>query len=169
MLTDTADGRRRKVYALIFTAVYSRHMFVWLSYSQTLAAVIAGCQAAWGVLRRGVRGADPRQHEAGDRRRRCGQPATDRRLAGLRRLRRFATDPARVRSPKDKPALSGPFSMCVATSGTETFTDLDTARTQRRRGAPRSPGSGSTAPRAPARPSVHRRGATHLGGRPGAL
>ena len=46
MLT-TADGRRRKVYALIFTAVYSRHMFVWLSYSQTPAAVIAGCQAAW--------------------------------------------------------------------------------------------------------------------------
>ena len=34
-------------YALIFTAVYSRHMFVWLSYSQTLVAVIAGCQAAW--------------------------------------------------------------------------------------------------------------------------
>ena len=47
MLTDAGDGRRRKVHALIFTAVYSRHMFVWLSYSQTLAAVIAGCQAAW--------------------------------------------------------------------------------------------------------------------------
>jgi transposase len=47
MLTDADDGRRRKVYALIFTAVYSRHMFVWLSYSQTLAAVLAGCQAAW--------------------------------------------------------------------------------------------------------------------------
>ena len=47
MLTDAADGRRRKVHALIFTAVYSRHMFVWLSYSQTLAAVIAGCEAAW--------------------------------------------------------------------------------------------------------------------------
>jgi len=47
MLTDPADGRRRKVHALIFTAVYSRHMFVWLSYSQTLAAVIAGCEAAW--------------------------------------------------------------------------------------------------------------------------
>jgi len=42
MLTDAGDGRRRKVYALIFTAVNSRHMFVWLSYSQTLAAVIAG-------------------------------------------------------------------------------------------------------------------------------
>jgi len=47
MLTDADDGRRRKVYALIFTAVYSRHMFVWLSYSQALAAMIAGCQAAW--------------------------------------------------------------------------------------------------------------------------
>ncbi|BBX52684.1 hypothetical protein GCM10009645_30840 [Mycolicibacterium poriferae] len=42
MLTDAADGRRRKVYALIFTAVYSRHMFVWLSYSQTLTGVSDG-------------------------------------------------------------------------------------------------------------------------------
>ncbi|MGB7979438.1 MAG: hypothetical protein WCF36_01450, partial [Candidatus Nanopelagicales bacterium] len=41
------DTGRRKVHALIFTAVVSRHMFVWLSYSQTLAAVIAGCEAAW--------------------------------------------------------------------------------------------------------------------------
>jgi transposase len=32
---------------LIFTACYSRHMFVWLTYSQTLSAVIAGCEAAW--------------------------------------------------------------------------------------------------------------------------
>ncbi|MFT7025085.1 MAG: transposase [Rhodococcus sp. (in: high G+C Gram-positive bacteria)] len=47
MLTDPDDGRARKVHALIFTAVYSRHMFVWLTYSQTLVAVIAGCEAAW--------------------------------------------------------------------------------------------------------------------------
>jgi hypothetical protein len=33
---------------LIFTAVYSRHLFVWLSFTQTLAAVIDGCEAAWG-------------------------------------------------------------------------------------------------------------------------
>jgi hypothetical protein len=32
---------------LIFTAVFSRHMFVWLSFAQTLADVIAGCEAAW--------------------------------------------------------------------------------------------------------------------------
>ena len=44
------DGRRRKVHALIFTAVYSRHLFVWLTYSQTLVAVIAGCEAAWAFF-----------------------------------------------------------------------------------------------------------------------
>ncbi len=32
---------------MIFTAVVSRHMFVWLTYSQALSAVIAGCEAAW--------------------------------------------------------------------------------------------------------------------------
>ena len=46
-ITDMDSGRRRKVHALIFTAVLSRHMFVHLSYSQTLTEVIAGCEAAW--------------------------------------------------------------------------------------------------------------------------
>jgi len=47
MLADPVSGRPRKVHALIFTACYSRHMFVWLSFTQTLAAFIAGCEAAW--------------------------------------------------------------------------------------------------------------------------
>ena len=47
MLTDSVSGRRRVVHALIFTAVYSRHMFVWLTFSQTLEALIDGCEAAW--------------------------------------------------------------------------------------------------------------------------
>ncbi|WP_432832912.1 IS21 family transposase [Dactylosporangium sp. CA-092794] len=50
LLYDPACGRRRTVHALIFTAVYSRHMFVWLSYSQTLEAVIAGCEQAWAFF-----------------------------------------------------------------------------------------------------------------------
>jgi hypothetical protein len=37
------------VHALIFTAVCSRHMFVWLTFSQTLAALIAGCDQAWDL------------------------------------------------------------------------------------------------------------------------
>lgn len=47
LVYDPGSGRRRITHALIFTAVYSRHMFVWLTFSQTLAAVIAGCEAAW--------------------------------------------------------------------------------------------------------------------------
>ena len=47
LLADPVTGRRRKVHALIFSACYSRHMFVWLSFTQTLAAFIAGCEAAW--------------------------------------------------------------------------------------------------------------------------
>lgn len=49
-LLDPDTGRRRKVHALIFTAVVSRHMFVWSSYSRTLVAAIAGCEAAWGFF-----------------------------------------------------------------------------------------------------------------------
>src|SRR5215469_10911314 len=36
LLADPVTGRQRKVHALIFTACYSRHMFVWLSFTQTL-------------------------------------------------------------------------------------------------------------------------------------
>jgi hypothetical protein len=32
LLFDAETGRRRRVHALIFTAVVSRHMFVWLTY-----------------------------------------------------------------------------------------------------------------------------------------
>ena len=33
--------------SMIFTAALSRHLFVWLTYSQTQSAVIAGCEPAW--------------------------------------------------------------------------------------------------------------------------
>ncbi len=50
LVNDPESGRRRVVHALIFTAVYSRHMFVWLTFRQTLDAVIAGCEAAWAFF-----------------------------------------------------------------------------------------------------------------------
>ena len=105
LVYDPVTGRRRVTHALIFTAVYSRHMFVWLTFSQTLEAIIAGCEAAWaffgGVfkilipdnMKAIVAKADPvnPQFTVGwlDYAQHCG----------------FATDPARVRSPKDKPRV----------------------------------------------------------------
>jgi hypothetical protein len=35
VMIDPDTGRRRALHALIFTAVFSRHMFVWLSFTQT--------------------------------------------------------------------------------------------------------------------------------------
>jgi hypothetical protein len=42
------DGERRRVcWALIFTACFSRHMFVWPTFTQATDDVIAGFEAAW--------------------------------------------------------------------------------------------------------------------------
>ena len=46
-IVEPESGRRRAVHALIFTAVYSRHMFVWLTYRQTFEAIVQGCERAW--------------------------------------------------------------------------------------------------------------------------
>lgn len=105
LLLEAETGRRRRVHALIFTAVVSRHMFVWLTYSQTLASVIAGCEAAWGFfggvfkvlipdnLKPVVTDAD----------------AVNPRLAtgwlDYAQHAGFHTDPARVRRPQDKPRV----------------------------------------------------------------
>jgi transposase len=105
MLLDPATGRRRKVHALIFTAVVSRHMFVWLSYSQTLTTVIAGCEAAWvffgGVFK--VLIPDNLTPVVGK-----ADALTPRFSSGWLDYAQhvgFGTDPARVRSPQDKPRV----------------------------------------------------------------
>jgi transposase len=105
MLPDPDSGRRRKVHALIFTAVYSRHMFVWLSFSQTLTALVGGCEAAWeffgGIFK--VLVPDNASAIVAD-----ADPVNPKFTAGwldYAQARGFATDPARVRSPKDKPRV----------------------------------------------------------------
>jgi len=105
MLADPVTGRQRKVHALIFTACYSRHMFVWLSFTQTLAAFIGGCEAAWaffdGIFK--VLIPDNASAIVAD-----ADAVNPRFTAGWLDYAQhcgFATDPARVRSPKDKPRV----------------------------------------------------------------
>lgn len=105
MMDDAESGRRRKVHALIFTAAYSRHMFVWLTFAQTLEAVIAGCEAAWGFfggvfavlvpdnMKPVVASSDP------------VNPTLTAGWLDYSQHAGFGTDPARVRSPKDKPRV----------------------------------------------------------------
>lgn len=51
-IRDPLTGRDRKVHALIFTAVYSRHMFVWLTYAQDPGRRDRRVRDGVGVLRR---------------------------------------------------------------------------------------------------------------------
>jgi transposase len=105
LIPDPLAGRRRVVHALIFTAVYSRHMFVWLSFRQTLAAVIEGCEAAWrffgGIF--AVLVPDNMSPVIAD-----ADPVNPTFTVGwldYAHSRGFGTDPARVRSPRDKPRV----------------------------------------------------------------
>ena len=49
-LIPAGEGRRRKLHALVFTACFSRLMFVYLTFSMTLEEVIAGCEDAWAFF-----------------------------------------------------------------------------------------------------------------------
>ena len=129
LIADPATGKNRVVWALIFTAVYSRHCFVWLSLRQTTEAVIAGCEAAWsffgGVfavvipdnMSAIVEAADPLS------------PRLNRAFMEYAQARGFVTDPARVRTPTDKPRVERvvPFVRSSMFAG-ERFVDLDHAQ-----------------------------------------
>ena len=105
LLTDATDGRRRVVHGLIFTAVYSRHMFVWPTYRQTLADVIAGFDAAWTFFGGVFAVAIPDNMKAVVTTAHATEPKLNDAFREYAQARGFAIDPARVRSPKDKPRV----------------------------------------------------------------
>jgi transposase len=102
LVPDPTAGHRRVCWALVFTACYSRHTYVWLTHRQRLSDVIAGCEAAWifygGVFRvlipdnmkAIVDVADPL----------CAR--INAAFAEYAQSRGFGVDPTRVRSPMDK-------------------------------------------------------------------
>ncbi len=104
-LLDAETGRRRKVHALIFTAVLSRHMFVWLTYSQTLAAVIAGCEAAWTFFNGVFKVLIPDNMKPVVTDPDAVNPVLSAGWLDYSQHAGFATDTARVASPKDKPRV----------------------------------------------------------------
>jgi transposase len=98
-----ADGdRRRRLHALVFTAVYSRYCFVFLTFSQTTQAVIAGCEAAWaffgGMFKVLVADNLKPVVDKADRL----EPRWNREWLEYAQARGVVCDPARVRSPQDK-------------------------------------------------------------------
>ncbi len=81
-------------------------MFVWLTFSQTLTAVIAGCEAAWGFFGGVFKVLIPDNLMPVVAQRRSGEPEVHRRLAGLRPGPRVRHRPGAGRpTRKDKPRV----------------------------------------------------------------
>jgi Integrase core domain len=98
-----SDGeRRRKLHALVFTAVYSRYCFVFLTFSQTTEAVIAGCEAAWGFFGGMFKVLVPDNLSPVVSKADRLEPGWNRDWLEYMQARGLACDPARVRSPQDK-------------------------------------------------------------------
>jgi len=97
-----SSGKRLKMHALLCTAGYSRHQFLWPCLEQTQEEVIAGLEAAWrffgGVfdvlipdnMKAIVEVADP------------VSPKLNAAFVEYAQSRDFEIDPARSRKPKDK-------------------------------------------------------------------
>ena len=97
------DGdKRRKLHALVFTAVFSRYCFVYLTFSQTTAAVIAGCEAAWAFFGGMFPVLIPDNLSPVVSKADRIDPQWNREWLEYMQARGLACDPARVRSPQDK-------------------------------------------------------------------
>ena len=129
IIVDPQTGKKRRVHALIFTAVVSRHMFVWVTYSQTLVAMIAGCEAAWDFFGGVFKVLIPDNLKAVVTKADAVNPRLSAGWLDYAQHAGFATDPARVRTPKDKPRVERAVQYVRGNFWAgESFTDLDQAQ-----------------------------------------
>jgi transposase len=105
LIPDPETGRRRVCQALIFTAVFSRHTFVWLSFTQTTATVIAGCEAAWTFFNGVFKVVIPDNMSSVIDKANPTEPRFNQAFIEYAQSRGFVVDPARVRTPTDKPKV----------------------------------------------------------------
>jgi transposase len=128
-LVDLDTGRRRVVQALIFTACYSRHCFVWLTFRQTTQDVIDGFEAEWGFFAGVFATVIPDNLSAVVDDTDPLAPRLNQAFVEYAQSRGFHIDPARVRRPQDKPRVERtvPFVRNSFFAG-ETFIDLADAQ-----------------------------------------
>lgn len=105
LLAEPVEGNRRIAQALIFTAVYSRHLFVYPTFRQTLVEVIAGFEAAWAFFGGVFAVVVPDNMKAIVDQADATAPRLNDAFREYAHARGFAVDPARVRRPRDKPRV----------------------------------------------------------------
>jgi len=105
LLLDSETGRRRVCHALIFTPCVSRYSFVWLCFSQTMADVIEGCEAAWAFYGGVFRCVIPDNMSPIVDKANPLDPRLNCAFVEYAQDRGFLIDATRVRHPKDKPKV----------------------------------------------------------------
>ena len=105
MLYDAEADRRRVLHGLIFTACYSRHCFVWLTFSQTIEAIIVGFEEAWAAFGGVFRTVIPDNMAGIVDKANPTEPRINAAFADYAAARGFGIDAARVRRPQDKPKV----------------------------------------------------------------
>jgi transposase len=101
-LAPDLTGRRRRFRAWIFTAVRSRHRFVYPCFQETTASAIEACEAAWAFFGGVFRTLLPDNTKAIIHTPDPLQPRLVEAFLEYAQARGFQVDPARVRHAKDK-------------------------------------------------------------------
>jgi hypothetical protein len=122
-------GKRRRVWGLVFTAVVSRHVFVWLTHGQKTSDVIAGCEAAWAFFDGVFRVLVPDNLTPVVTKADGCDPVLNQTFVEYAQTRGFLIDPARVRAPQDKGRVERAVQFVQGSFWAgESFADLEVAQ-----------------------------------------
>src|SRR5262249_3156094 len=129
LVPDLLRQRRRMAWCLIFTAVFSRHMFCWLTFEQTTQAVIEGFEQAWAYFGGVFRVVIPDNLSPVVTKADRLAPKFNLTFLEYAQSRGFVIDPARAGRPTDKPRVENSIKY-VRRAGFqgETFLGLEQAR-----------------------------------------
>lgn len=129
LMFDPETGRKRALWALIVTLVFSRYQFVWPTFLQTTEAVCEGLDRAWMFFGGIMMTLIPDNTKAMINDPDALEPTLVAAFLDYVQARDLFVDPARVRSPKDKPRVENqvPFVRESWFDG-ETFTGIQHAR-----------------------------------------